>query len=135
MGLFSGDFIFVGDIGRPDLLEKAVKVEGSSEIGAKQMFKSIESIKDLPDYIQIWPGHGAGSPCGKSLGAIPTSTLGYEKQTNWAFSENNEATFIDKLISDQPAPPHHFAQMKKSINSVWIYTSLIQFIQLQVQTD
>ena len=58
MGLFSGDFIFVGDIGRPDLLEKAVKVEGSSEIGAKQMFKSIESIKDLPDYIQIWPGHG-----------------------------------------------------------------------------
>ena len=48
MGLFSGDFIFVGDIGRPDLLEKAVKVEGSSEIGAKQMFKSIESIKDLP---------------------------------------------------------------------------------------
>ena len=113
MGLFSGDFIFVGDIGRPDLLEKAVKVEGLSEIGAKQMFKSIESIKDLPDYIQIWPGHGAGSPCGKSLGAIPTSTLGYEKQTNWAFSENNEATFIDKLISDQPAPPHHFAQMKK----------------------
>ena len=85
MGLFSGDFIFVGDIGRPDLLEKAVKVKGSSEIGAKQMFKSIESIKDLPDYIQIWPGHGAGSPCGKSLGAIPTSTLGYEKQTNWAF--------------------------------------------------
>lgn len=82
------------------------------------MFKSIESIKDLPDYIQIWPGHGAGSPCGKSLGAIPTSTLGYEKQTNWAFSENNEATFIDKLISDQPAPPHHFAQMKKLINSV-----------------
>ena len=113
MGLFSGDFIFVGDIGRPDLLEKAVKVEGLSEIGAKQMFKSIESIKDLPNYIQIWPGHGAGSPCGKSLGAIPTSTLGYEKQTNWAFSENNEATFIDKLISDQPAPPHHFAQMKK----------------------
>lgn len=48
MGLFSGDFIFVGDIGRPDLLEKAVKVEGSSEIGAKQIFKSIESIKDLP---------------------------------------------------------------------------------------
>ena len=84
MGLFSGDFIFVGDIGRPDLLEKAVKVEGSSEIGAKQMFKSIESIKDLPDYIQIWPGHGAGSPCGKSLVlfqhlrlAMKTNELGF----------------------------------------------------------
>ena len=84
MGLFSGDFIFVGDIGRPDLLEKAVKVEGSSEIGAKQMFKSIESIKDLPDYIQIWPGHGA-SPCGKSLVLFQHLQLGYEKQTNWAF--------------------------------------------------
>ena len=75
------------------------------------MFKSIESIKDLPDYIQIWPGHGAGSPCGKSLGAIPTSTLAM-KTNELGFSENNEATFIDKLISDQPAPPHHFAQMK-----------------------
>ena len=80
------------------------------------MFKSIESIKDL----QITFKFGlamARSPCGKSLGAIPTSTLGYENKRT-AFSENNEATFIDKLISDQPAPPHHFAQMKKLINSV-----------------
>ena len=43
------------------------------------MYHSIEGVKDLPDYIQIWPGHGAGSPCGKALGAIPMSTLGYEK--------------------------------------------------------
>ncbi|HLR18961.1 MAG TPA: persulfide dioxygenase-sulfurtransferase CstB [Staphylococcus sp.] len=113
MGLFSGDFIFVGDIGRPDLLEKSVQMAGSTEVGAKQMYQSITAIKALPDYIQIWPGHGAGSPCGKSLGAVPMSTLGYEKVNNWAFNEHDEAAFIETLTSNQPAPPHHFAQMKK----------------------
>src|SRR5699024_6764893 len=86
MGLFSGDFIFVGDVGRPDLLEKAVNVEGSTKIGAKQMYQSIQFAATLPDYIQIWPGHGAGSPCGKALGSLPTTTLGYEKINNWAFN-------------------------------------------------
>lgn len=113
MGLFSGDFLFVGDIGRPDLLEKAVQVSGSTEVGAKQMYQSIQKITALPDYIQIWPGHGAGSPCGKSLGAVPISTLGYEKVNNWAFKAMDEATFIAELTTDQPDPPHHFAQMKK----------------------
>ncbi|WP_210143336.1 persulfide dioxygenase-sulfurtransferase CstB, partial [Staphylococcus sp. GDX8P65P] len=113
MGLFSGDFIFVGDIGRPDLLEKSVQMEGTTEIGAKQMYQSIEDVKDLPDYIQIWPGHGAGSPCGKALGAIPMSTLGYEKINNWAFNVTDESKFVETLTSNQPAPPHHFAQMKK----------------------
>lgn len=113
MGLFSGDFIFVGDIGRPDLLEKSVQMEGTTEIGAKQMYHSIEGVKNLPDYIQIWPGHGAGSPCGKALGAIPMSTLGYEKINNWAFNVTDESKFVETLTSNQPAPPHHFAQMKK----------------------
>ncbi|PTI83462.1 MBL fold metallo-hydrolase [Staphylococcus xylosus] len=113
MGLFSGDFIFVGDIGRPDLLEKSVQMEGTTEIGAKQMYHSIEGVKDLPDYIQIWPGHGAGSPCGKALGAIPMSTLGYEKINNWAFNVTDESKFVETLTSNQPSPPHHFAQMKK----------------------
>ncbi|PTK16545.1 MBL fold metallo-hydrolase [Staphylococcus saprophyticus] len=113
MGLFSGDFIFVGDIGRPDLLEKSVQMEGTTEIGAKQMYQSIEGVKNLPDYIQIWPVHGAGSPCGKALGAIPMSTLGYEKINNWAFNVTDESKFVETLTSNQPAPPHHFAQMKK----------------------
>ena len=112
-GLFSGDFIFDGDSGRPDLLEKSVQMEGTTEIGAKQMYQSIEGVKDLPDYIQIWPGHGAGSPCGKALGAIPMSTLGYEKINNWAFNVTDESKFVETLTSNQPAPPHHFAQMKK----------------------
>lgn len=88
-------------------------MEGTTEIGAKQMYQSIEGVKNLPDYIQIWPGHGAGSPCGKALGAIPISTLGYEKINNWAFNVTDESKFVETLTSNQPAPPHHFAQMKK----------------------
>src|SRR5699024_9862855 len=71
----------------------------------------IEGVKNLPDYIQIWPGHGAGSPCGKALGAIPMSTLGYEKINNWAFNVTDESKFVETITSNQPAPPHHFAQM------------------------
>ncbi|WP_066189633.1 MULTISPECIES: persulfide dioxygenase-sulfurtransferase CstB [Gracilibacillus] len=113
MGIFTGDFLFVGSIGRPDLLEKSVQIAGSTEIGAKQMFQSIQRVKALPNHLQIWPGHGAGSPCGKSLGAVPMSTLGYEKQTNWALQERDEQSFIEELTADQPAPPHHFANMKE----------------------
>lgn len=81
MGIFTGDFVFVGDVGRPDLLEKAAKMEGTSEEGAKQMFGSLKKFKQLPDHLQLWPGHGAGSACGKALGAVPSSTVGYEKNT------------------------------------------------------
>ena len=80
--LFTGDFVFVGDIGRPDLLEKAAGMIGSQEIGAKQMYESIKKFDALPDFVQVWPGHGAGSVCGKALGAVPSTTVGYEKLRN-----------------------------------------------------
>lgn len=112
--LFTGDFLFVGDVGRPDLLEKAAGIEGTQEAGAKQMFKSIKRIAELPDYIQVWPGHGAGSACGKALGAVPSSTLGYEKIRNWAFQYgDDEKGFVKYLLEDQPEPPRYFAMMKK----------------------
>ena len=111
---FSGDFIFVGDIGRPDLLEKAAGVTGTMEVGAKQMYQSIQKAAKLPDHIQLWPGHGAGSACGKALGAVPGSTIGYEKIRNWAFRfANDEQGFINYLLADQPEPPKYFAMMKK----------------------
>ncbi|MCY0892456.1 MAG: rhodanese-like domain-containing protein [Acidibacillus sp.] len=113
MGIFSGDFVFVGDVGRPDLLEKAVGVAGSSEVGAKQMFQSLKRFKELPDYLQLWPAHGAGSACGKALGAIPSSTVGYEKQFNWALAHTNEDEFVAALLAGQPEPPAYFAMMKK----------------------
>ncbi|PER17318.1 Zn-dependent hydrolase [Bacillus cereus] len=112
IGIFTGDFIFVGDIGRPDLLETAVGIKDSAKIGAKQLFDSIQKIKLLPDYLQIWPSHGAGSACGKALGAIPTSTLGYEKMFNWAFQCNEEDNFVSTLLTGQPEPPKYFSLMK-----------------------
>ncbi|PES62095.1 Zn-dependent hydrolase [Bacillus cereus] len=112
IGIFTGDFIFVGDIGRPDLLETAVGIKDSAKIGAKQLFDSIQKIKLLPDYLQIWPSHGAGSACGKALGEIPTSTLGYEKMFNWAFQCNEEDNFVSTLLTGQPDPPKYFSLMK-----------------------
>ena len=112
--LFTGDFVFVGDIGRPDLLEKAAGMKGTQDIGAKQMYESIKKFEVLPDYIQVWPGHGAGSACGKALGAVPSSTVGYEKLRNWAFHFENDAKgFTNYLLEDQPEPPKYFAMMKK----------------------
>ena len=100
--IFTGDFVFVGDIGRPDLLEKAAGIEGTRIVGAKQMFQSLNKFKALPDYVQVWPGHGAGSACGKALGAVPSSTVGYEKLVNWAFQIDDEEKFVDTLLDGQP---------------------------------
>src|SRR5690606_24483543 len=111
--VFTGDFVFVGDIGRPDLLEKAAGIQGTKEEGARQMYKSIQRFSKLPDHVQLWPAHGAGSACGKSLGAVASSTIGYEKIANWAFRfADDEQGFIDYLLTDQPEPPKYFAVMK-----------------------
>lgn len=111
--LFTGDFVFVGDIGRPDLLEKAAGIVGTKEAGAIQMYGSIQKFEALPDHLQVWPGHGAGSACGKALGAVPSSTVGYEKIRNWAFHyDNNQDGFVKYLLADQPEPPKYFAMMK-----------------------
>lgn len=111
---FTGDFVFVGDIGRPDLLEEAAGFKGTKVAGAKEMYRSVERFRDLPDHLQVWPGHGAGSACGKALGAVPSTTVGYEKLRNWALQyENDREGFVKFLLEDQPEPPKYFAMMKK----------------------
>ncbi|NUO83983.1 MBL fold metallo-hydrolase [candidate division KSB1 bacterium] len=111
--ILSGDFVFVGDVGRPDLLEKAAGLKGTQETGARQMYVSLKRFKALPDYVQVWPGHGAGSACGKALGAVPSSTVGYSKLTNWALRYEDENAFVQALLEGQPEPPKYFAMMKK----------------------
>lgn len=112
--LFTGDFVFVGDVGRPDLLEEAAGIAGTKEVGARQMYSSLNRFNTLPDYVQVWPGHGAGSACGKALGAVPSTTVGYEKVRNWAFQYgNNPDGFLQYLLEDQPEPPRYFAKMKQ----------------------
>ncbi|HVD05838.1 MAG TPA: MBL fold metallo-hydrolase [Gemmatimonadaceae bacterium] len=113
MGILSGDFVFVGDVGRPDLLERAAHVAGSTDALARKLFQSLRRARCLPDWLQLWPGHGAGSACGKALGAVPQSTLGYERRFNWAFQIDDEETFVREVLAGQSDPPPYFARMKR----------------------
>ncbi|MGE4195663.1 MAG: rhodanese-like domain-containing protein, partial [Phycisphaerales bacterium] len=113
MGIVTGDFLFVGDLGRPDLLETAAGVAGAKEPGARALFASLRRLEGMPEYMQVWPAHGAGSACGKALGAVPQSTIGYEKRFNPAIAAaRDEAGFVRFILSDQPEPPLYFARMK-----------------------
>jgi hydroxyacylglutathione hydrolase len=117
MLMLSGDFVFVGDVGRPDLLEQAAGIVGSAESGAREMYRSLrEKFLTLPDFVQVWPGHGAGSSCGKALSAVPSSTVGYERRVAWwapYLRNNDEDGFVRELLDGQPDAPTYFARMKR----------------------
>jgi hydroxyacylglutathione hydrolase len=113
IGIMTGDFVFVGDVGRPDLLEKAAHVQGTMEAGARTLFRSLQRFKQYSAYLQVFPGHGAGSACGKGISSVPSSTVGYEKMFNWGLSIEHEDEFVQAVLAGQPEPPKYFAQMKK----------------------
>jgi len=115
IALASGDFVFVGDVGRPDLLERAAGMVGVMEPSARAQCASIQrEFRGLPEFLQVWPAHGAGSACGKSLGDVPTSTVGYELRTNRSIhAAVDEQTFVDFILAGQPEPPLYFARMKR----------------------
>ena len=113
MGIITGDFVFVGDLGRPDLLESAAGVQGIAEPSAHALWRSASRFVKLPDHLQVWPAHGAGSACGKALGAIPQSTVGYEKANSPALKlVGDESAFVKDILAGQPEPPLYFARMK-----------------------
>lgn len=115
--LLSGDFIFAGDLGRPDLLDEVAGGEGTREDSARDMFASLrDRFVTLPDHIQVFPGHGAGSACGKSLGAVPSTTVGYEKRFAWwagYVRDGDEEGFTHQLLHGQPEAHAYFARMKR----------------------
>ena len=115
--LLSGDFVFSGDLGRPDLLDEAAGGVDTRFAGAKQLFSSLrDKFLTLPDFVQVYPGHGAGSACGKALGAIPSSTVGYERLYAWwgpYLAANDEQGFIDELLDGQPDAHAYFGRMKR----------------------
>ncbi len=115
IALASGDFVFVGDVGRPDLLERAAGMAGVMVPSARAQYGSIQrEFRPLPEFLQVWPAHGAGSACGKSLGDVPTSTVGYELRTNRSIqAASDEQTFVDFILAGQPEPPLYFARMKR----------------------
>jgi hydroxyacylglutathione hydrolase len=115
--LLTGDFVFVGDLGRPDLLDESAGGKDTRVPMARQLFASLKAtFWPLPDYVQVWPGHGAGSACGKALGAVPSSTVGYEKLVAWWASyvkSGNVDAFVTALLDGQPDAPSYFARMKR----------------------
>ena len=100
---FTGDTLFVGSIGRPDLLDKP-----PAEL-ASQSFDSIQRLKSLPDPVVVLPAHGAGSLCGAHLSPETTSTIGAEKATNAFLRMKSRSTFVSNVLSHQPVAPQYFA--------------------------
>lgn len=107
--LFSGDTLFIGDVGRPDLREKAGNMKAQREELAKMMFHTVQDkLKPLADDVIVYPAHGAGSLCGKNLSDARQSTIGEQRATNWAFGDVDEQTFVSSLLEGQPHLPKYF---------------------------
>ncbi|MDF2158787.1 rhodanese-like domain-containing protein [Algoriphagus sp. CAU 1675] len=107
--LFSGDTLFIGDVGRPDLREKAGNMKAQREELAKMMYHTVQDkLKPLADDVIVYPAHGAGSLCGKNLSDARQSTIGEQRATNWAFADMDEKTFVDSLLQGQPYIPKYF---------------------------
>jgi hydroxyacylglutathione hydrolase len=112
MALLSGDFVFVGSLGRPDLLGEAAKQKL-----AEQLYESVHKrLEKLPDGVEIHPAHGAGSMCGSGMSERPQSTLGYERACNLFFREQGREKFIDTILKSVPPFPDYYRRMKK-VNS------------------
>lgn len=114
MGMLSGDFVFVGDLGRPDLLETAAGKKGAKEASAEELYESASTfVQNIPEHAQIWPAHGAGSSCGKALGSVPQSTAGYEKRFSPPLQfVDSKQKFTQHILEGQPEPPLYFKRMK-----------------------
>jgi glyoxylase-like metal-dependent hydrolase (beta-lactamase superfamily II)/rhodanese-related sulfurtransferase len=107
--LFSGDTLFVGDVGRPDLREKAGNITAKREELARMMYNTVQTrLKPLDDSVEVYPAHGAGSLCGKALSSAASTTIGAERLTNYAFRNMTEDEFVLELTSEQPHIPKYF---------------------------
>ena len=109
VAVFTGDTLFIGDVGRPDLREKAGNITAKREELAKQMYHSLrEKLMTLADAVMVYPAHGAGSLCGKALGGANSSTIGAEKIGNPMLRQLSEEAFVKELLADQPFIPKYF---------------------------
>ena len=110
--LFSGDALFIGDVGRPDLAQKVVADLTEDKL-ARMLFHTLrEKIMPLPDDVIVYPNHGAGSPCGKNMSTETWDTLGNQKRTNYALrADMTEDEFVDELLNGLKEPPAYFPSM------------------------
>lgn len=109
VALFTGDTLFIGDVGRPDLREKVGNMTAKRVELAKAMYHTMQNkYNDLPGEALVYPAHGAGSLCGKNMSTASSSTLENERKYNWAFQEQTEEKFVQTILQDQPFIPHYF---------------------------
>ena len=106
VGVLTGDTLFIGDVGRPDLL---ASIGFTREELADRLYESLHSkLMTLPDVTLVWPAHGAGSACGKNLSTELSSTIGVQKATNYALRAPDKATFLELVTEGQPPAPGYF---------------------------
>ncbi len=109
-GVFTGDTLFIGDVGRPDLAQKVI-AELTQDKLARHLYHSLRTkLMPLPDDIIVYPGHGKGSACGKNMSSETTDTLGNQKNTNYALQEMTEDEFVTKVLDGLTPPPSYFPQ-------------------------
>lgn len=107
-GVLTGDTLFVGDVGRPDLLASAGSGL-SADVLARRLYRSLhESVLTLPDATRVFPAHGAGSSCGKQLSTETSSTIGEQRASNYALAPMSEDDFVRAITEGQPTRPHYF---------------------------
>lgn len=107
--VFTGDTLFIGDCGRPDLREKGENLDLKREELAKKMYSSLRGkLMKLDDEVLVYPAHGAGTLCGKALSKANSSKIGAEKLTNWSLQDMSESEFVVALMADQPFIPMYF---------------------------
>lgn len=107
--LFTGDTLFIGDVGRPDLREKAGNMVAKRQELAEAMYETIQTkFNELDDDVLLFPAHGAGSLCGKNMSDAASSTLGNERIGNWAFKQQEKEEFVAEILKDQPFIPAYF---------------------------
>lgn len=118
-GVLTGDALFIGDVGRPDLLASAGVT--SEQLGA-MLYDSIQhKLMGLPDEVRLFPGHGAGSACGKNLSTALSCTIGVQRETNYACQPMTEQEFIDIVAAGQPSAPKYFgfdATINKELRNI-----------------
>ena len=107
--VFTGDTLFVGDVGRPDLRENVGNIHSKKEALAKQLYQSLRNtLMNLPDNTLVYPAHGPGSLCGKSMGTALYSSIGKEKKENYALQPMDESSFVELLLQAPPFVPKYF---------------------------
>jgi hydroxyacylglutathione hydrolase len=108
IALFSGDALFVGEVGRPDLLGAA-----QTDALVRQLYHTVQRLKALDDAVIVYPGHTAGSSCGRKIGDAPSTTIGQEKRGNYAFRARSEAEFVAQVLAGMPVPPTYYPTLKQ----------------------